>query len=270
MKYKLLVIDVDGTLLDRWRTISPDNREALVKAVDSGIRITLCTGRAARACTAILNQLSLDGYHTFFDGALVSNPDTGEEVYARHLSQTVVREAIGFARSTGLDLDLYSTTQYYVERETWSADAHRQFFNLEPALVNFDNLWNQEKIIKIGLVATSAPEGEKVKNFCRHFGGSCTFTWARTPAYSEARFINMVAPGVSKGKAVEVLAEHLGIPMSHVIAIGDGINDISMLSVAGLAIAMGNAPEEVKAAADHITLDVTEGGLAAAIEKFLL
>ena len=80
----------------------------------------------------------------------------------------------------------------------------------------------------------------------------------------------MLAPGVSKGRALEALASYLGISLAEVMAIGDGINDIPLLSVAGLAIAMGNAPDEVKAVADYITLDVDHSGVAAAIEKFLL
>lgn len=268
--YKLLVVDVDGTLLDRRRAISVEDREALAKVVESGVQISLSTGRAARACTALLNQLSLDGYHGFFDGALVANSEVSEELYAEYLSPTVVQQAIEFAHSNDIDLDLYSTAHYFVERETWSAIAHQQFFGIEPMVVDFSQIWNQERIIKIGLVSTSAQEGEKVGHFCLRFDGSCHFSRARTPVYPGVDFINVVAPGVSKGKALEVLASHLGVVMSEVIAVGDGINDISLLSSAGLAIAMGNAPDEVKAVADHITLDVAHSGLAAAINRFLL
>ncbi len=270
MNYKLLVVDVDGTLLDKRSTISAENREALAKACDSGIHVSLCTGRALQACTDIINQLSLDGYHIFFDGALVTNPESSKEVYAQPLGQTVVKQAIEFAHLNDIDLDLYSTTRYFVERETWSAVAHRQFFNIESTVVDFTRLWSQEKIVKIGLVATSAQEGDKVRKFRSHFEGKCTFSWARTPAYPGTTFINVVALGVSKGKALEMLASHLGLSTSEVIAIGDGINDISLLSAAGLAVAMGNAPDEVKAIADHVTLAVEHNGLAAAINEFLL
>jgi hypothetical protein len=75
---------------------------------------------------------------------------------------------------------------------------------------------------------------------------------------------------VSKGRALEALASYLGIPLAEVMAIGDGINDIPLLSLAGLAVAMGNASDEVKAVADYVTLDVDHSGVAAAIEKFLL
>ena len=80
----------------------------------------------------------------------------------------------------------------------------------------------------------------------------------------------MGAPGVSKGRALGALASHLGVALDEVIAIGDGSNDVPLLSLAGVAVAMGNAPEEGKAVADHVTLDIEHSGVAAAIERFLL
>ena len=80
----------------------------------------------------------------------------------------------------------------------------------------------------------------------------------------------MLAPEVSKGKALRALASHLGISLTEIMAIGDGTNDISLLDSVGLAIAMGGAPDKLKAVADYITLDVDHSGLAAAINKFLL
>ena len=92
----------------------------------------------------------------------------------------------------------------------------------------------------------------------------------KTPAYPEVDFINVLAPEVSKGKALEALASYLGIALNEVIAIGDGANDVSLLSKAGLAIAMDNGTAELKAVADYVTLDVDHSGVAAAIERFLL
>ncbi|MFC2013699.1 HAD hydrolase family protein [Chloroflexota bacterium] len=91
-----------------------------------------------------------------------------------------------------------------------------------------------------------------------------------TPEYPGVDFINVLAPGVSKGKTLKVLVSHLGVEMDEVMAIGDGTNDISLLSEAGLTVAMDNAPDEVKAVANHITLGVDRSGVAAAIERFLL
>ena len=120
------------------------------------------------------------------------------------------------------------------------------------------------------LVTTTLEEAARVRDFCLQFEGILYFSWARTPAYPGVDFINLLAPRVSKGKALETLASHLGVSLTEVIAVGDGTNDIPLLTSAGLAIAMGNAPDEVKAIADYITLDVDYSGVAAAINKWLL
>lgn len=268
--YKLLVVDVDGTLLDRHGAISAADREALAGVSDSGIRVSLSTGRAAKACSSILGRLSLDGYHVFFDGALVGNPGQNEEIYVRPIDEVMVRQAIEFAYQHDLDLELHSSTHYFVERETWSSDAHRRFFGIQPTIVKFTRLWNQERIIKGGLVATSPQEAEKVREFCLHFSDSLHFSWAKTPAYPGVDFINILAPEVSKGKALEALAAYLGITLAEVMAIGDGVNDIPLLATAGLAVAMGDAPDEVRKVADHITLDVEHNGVAEAVKRFLV
>ena len=268
--YQLLVVDIDGTLLDKGGTISAENEKALARARDLGIRVALSTGRVTQASLKFLNQLSLDGYHIFFDGALVSNPGSGEEVYVQPIRQATIRQIAESAFSDEVNLDLYSATHYFVERETWVSDIRRRFFGLEPTIVDFSQLWQKERIIKGTLVVSSAGERAKADSFRLHFKGRLSFSVTRTPAYPGVDFINVLTPGVSKGKALEALASHLGIPLPEVMAIGDGANDVSLLSKAGLAVAMGNATSEVKAVADYVTLDVDHDGVAAAIERFLL
>jgi hypothetical protein len=268
MKYRLLVVDIDGTLIGKDGSISAEDREALAKVRRSGIGVSLSTGRAAQGCLAIIDQLALDGYHIFFDGALVSN--LGEEVYVEPLDSGVVKEAIEFARQNETYLELYSSTRYFVERENWATEIHRQFFNLEPTVVDFTDLWSKERIIKGGLITASAEEVAQARSFRLRFNHSLHFSVARSPAYPGVEFINVVDLGVSKGKALAALTSHLGISMTEVMAIGDGTNDIPLLSSAGLAVAMDNARDEVKAVAHYVTLDVDHSGLAAAVNKFLL
>ncbi len=268
--YKLLVVDIDGTLLNKNGAILAKDKKALARARDSGIQVSLSTGRVVKACLKILRQLSLDGYHMFFDGALVCNPEKGEEVYVEPISEELVRQMIEFAHLNEINFDLFSTTNYFVERETWVSDIRRDFFGLEPTIVDFTKLWQKERIIKGNLVVSSVEEKAKANYFHLHFKSSLNFSWTRTPAYPDVDFINVVASGVSKGKALEALASFLGIPLTEVIAIGDGTNDIPLLSSAGLAVAMGNASDELKAVADYVTLDVDHNGVAAAINNFLL
>jgi len=269
-RYKLLVVDIDGTLLGKDGTISAEDKNALARAGNLGIQVSLSTGRVVQACLKIINQLSLDGYHIFFDGALVSNPQNGEEVYVKPISEELVRQAIEFVHLTEINLDLYSATHYFIERETWASDIRREFFGIQPTVVDFAQLWQKERIIKGTLTVSSPEERAKADSFYLHFKSSLSFSRTTTPAYPKVNFINVVAPEVSKGSALEVLASFLGIPLTEVIAIGDETNDIPLLSSAGLAIAMDNAPDELKAVADYVTLDIDHNGVAAAINKFLL
>jgi len=273
MKYRLLVTDIDGTLMGRDGSISVEDKEALAKASDLGIKISLSTGRTLLSAMKIINQLPLDGYHILFDGALVFNPSRDKEVYVQPISKAVVKEAVEFAHLHDINLELYSTSQYFVERENWASDIRREYFGIYPTLVDFTDIWDRERIIKGTVAVHSTEEKARAESLCHHFKDNLKelhFSWTATPAYPDVDFVNIVAPEVSKGKALEALASYLAIPLTEVMAIGDEKNDVSLLTTAGLAVAMDNAADEVKAVADYVTLDVDHSGVAVAINRFLL
>jgi Cof subfamily protein (haloacid dehalogenase superfamily) len=177
---------------------------------------------------------------------------------------------IDYSREIGLDFDLYSSTRFFAERETRATDIRRDFFKITATIVDFEDIWRTERIIKGTLVVATEEEKARAAEFVRRFEGVLSFSWSSTPAYPDTDFINIISPKSSKGKALEELASFLGIDLKDVMAIGDGANDIPLLSTAGFGIAMGNAPEKVKEIADYVTLDVDNGGIAAAVNKFLL
>ena len=268
-RVKLLLLDIDGTLLSKECTLSIRDKKALALVRASGIKVSLSSGRAAPACLPIINQLSLDGYHTSFDGALVSNPKTNQEVYAEPISDQLVEQIIDFAHHNKTNLELFSANRHFIEREIWTTDIYRQFFGIQPIITNFTQIVRKERIIKGTLIALSPEEKTKAKYFYRHFKNHLTFSWAKIPAYSEVEFISVLSPGVSKGKALENLVAILGISLDEVMAIGDGPNDASVFSRVGLAVAMGNAHDELKAMAHYTTLDVNHNGVATAINQIL-
>ncbi len=117
--YKLLVVDIDGTLIDRKGHISAANRQALSRVRNLGIGVSICTGRGAHSSLDIIRELSLDSYHIFCDGALVSTSDTRREIYARPINPPLVKRMTAFARRNDLDQDRLSATRYLVARVTW-------------------------------------------------------------------------------------------------------------------------------------------------------
>ncbi len=268
--YKLLVVDIDGTLINKEGNVSQENREALALVKDSGMHVSLCTGRSVKSCLSYINQLSLDSCHIFFDGALVSRADLNEPVYMQTIDSEMVKQLVEYAHTRDIDLDFASVTRYFSERETWATDIKRKYFNIDTVIGDLTGLWDREKIIRVDFVITN-PQQEAISAlFVDHFMGRLQFTQAHSPRFPDVNFINVTARGMSKGKALEALANHLGITLDEVVAVGDWINDIPLLTTAGLGIAMGNAHEELKKVADHITLDVEEHGLAAAIREFLV
>jgi Cof subfamily protein (haloacid dehalogenase superfamily) len=263
-------VDIDGTLINQAGTISEADRQALARVTGKGIRVSLSTGRVSQACRSVIRLLSLDGYHVFSDGALVADPRSDREVYVEPIPRELVKEIIDFIHVHEMRIDLYSSRKFFVERDDWTTDIRRKFFGLEPTLTDLDNVWQNERIIKGTLVVRSLEEKAQAARFCDHFEGRLNFSSTMTPAYPDIDFINVISREVSKGKALDELASFLGVTLSEVIAIGNGDNDVSLLSTAGMGIAMGNSPDDLKAVADHVVPDVEHSGVAVAIEKYVL
>jgi Cof subfamily protein (haloacid dehalogenase superfamily) len=268
--YKLVVIDIDGTLLIRADDISTENKAALRELKRRGIAVSLCTGRAIQAARSVMNQLELEGFHIFFDGALVVDPRTMVNIYIRTISAGLVSRAVDFVHRHGVILDLFTATGYYAEHESWVTDLRRDYFKVTPTLIDFSQLPKDESVIKGTLVVRSPDEKAGADRFRRSFDGTLHLSLTKTPAYADVDFINVIADGVSKRTALDALVAHLHISLDEVMAIGDGPNDIPVLSAVGLGVAMGNAPPEVKACADYVTGDVDHNGVAEALGKFLL
>ncbi len=268
--YDLLVVDMDGTIVDARGKISEADKAAIAAAQAKGVRVALSTGRVIDACRKYIAELGLDGVHIFFDGALVYDLTHKNAVYTQPVKNEILEAAIAFARENGIYLELYALDRFFVEEINWSDKIHREFFGLESVLTNFDDVIGRETIIKCELMIYNDEEEAKARLFMDYFNGVLRGSIARTPAYPDVRFVNVLDPAVSKGVALEKLAEHFGISLDRVMAIGDGSNDIPLLEKAGLKIAMGNARDELKAIADHITKSVDESGAAAAIDCFIL
>lgn len=212
----------------------------------------------------------MDGSHIFYDGALIYNHSEQKQVYSHHLPPEIVKQACEVALQNGVPLDLFSATQYFAMEESWRTNIRREYFKINPTITDFRTLWQKEVIIK-GSIVTRTPREEKLaRDFGAQFEGRLECVWTGTPAFPDYYFINVNNIGISKGTALKVLADHLEIDLDEVAAIGDGANDISLLSTAGLAIAMSNSPEELKQVADHITDDVEHSGVASAIRQFII
>jgi len=270
-KYRLLVSDIDGTLADGNGVISAADLKALQAIHQAGIMLSLCTGRPVKGCQKVLERLPSKNYHIFFDGALVCNSDQTEVIYAQPIKKDSLVEICSLAHLHGLTLELFIKAHYFVEHESPLAKVHSQLMSLESIVTDFAILCQQECIIMACLVIPAAEE-KKYKPILSDFGNTfrLKFSWTMNPARPDIRLVNIIKEDVSKGRALATLCSHLGLELGEVVAIGDGINDVSFLSNAGLGIAMHNAPPELKAVADYVTGDIEHNGFAQAVQKFLL
>ncbi len=270
-KYKLLVSDIDGTLADGRGIISAANKKALQDLHKAGIKVSLCTGRPAKGCLAVLQEMPAEGFHVFFDGALVCNSDRTKVIYSRPIKKELLNKICALALDHGLTLELFSSTCFYVERAHTLAQIHSDLLKFETTAVDFSTVCQREQII-MGCLVIPASDENKFKPILADFGGKyhLVFSWTQNPTRPDIRLVNIIMDDVSKGRALEALCANLGLAPEEVAAIGDGANDISLLSAAGLAIAIQNSPPELQAVADDVTGDFMHNGFAQAVHKHLL
>lgn len=268
MKKKVLVLDIDGTLTNSRKEISAKTREALIHIQEMGHIVALASGRPTGGLRMYLDELDFPrfgGYTISYNGACVTNTKTGEEVYKNALPDYVAQwmhsyaleHDMGMCSYVGNELICGTRVDRYIERETTlNQFERRQVDSFEPFM--------STDLYKVLLTAVPTRAAEQEKRLARRFMG-------RLSIYrSEPFFIEVMARGVNKGDAIAGLLERLGMEREDVIACGDGLNDLTMIRYAGLGVAMGNAQQEVKEAADVVTLSNDDDGLIPIIDKYIL
>lgn len=264
MPIKLLASDLDGTLVADLRTIPPRTQMAIKAAVERGVHVIIATGREYRVTQKFVHTLGLTTPVICYQGALIQDPQTGENIACEGLPLPLAHHLIDLARAHQLALNLYLDGRVYAERVT--AQSQTLFKVTEASLVEVEDL---------KVVMTRSP----IKGMIVHPAEKTETMTARLQAElgeslnvfrSLDTLIEITAPDVSKGQALETLAAYYNIPQNEVMAIGDQDNDVEMIAWAGLGIAMDNASPRAKAAADYIAPSLEEEGAAWAIEHFIL
>lgn len=272
MKYKALVIDLDGTLVGRSGSVSPANVAAVREAVNAGIRVCISTGRMPKGCDRLLRELAINGLHVFYDGALVCDIECRDVLYREPLERNTALELVELARERKAYLELYTDGQYFTEAEHPKARAHTRLLGFPPSYTDLEELILKDSIIKAEMVMLTGhpPDYALLAEFREHFKGRLRFTVAASPVVPDVDFVNVVSSRASKGEALRRLAAHWRLGLESIAGIGDGDNDLPLLEIVGLPIAMGNATEAVKAAARHVTETVDQDGVASAIRRWIL
>jgi Cof subfamily protein (haloacid dehalogenase superfamily) len=267
MKYKLLVLDLDGTLTNNKKEITEHTLRTLIDAQERGVKIVLASGRPTYGIAPIAEKLELKkygGYILSYNGGEITNWQTGESMYENVLDADVLPYLYQCAKENNFAIVTYKDKYVLTEHP------------------------DDEYVLKEAIL--NVMETQKVENFleaidfpvakCLIVGEATRLAVLEKEMYevlkdrmgvyrSEPYFLELVPKGIDKAQSLAVLLEKIGATKEEMIAVGDGFNDLSMIKFAGLGVAMANAQEVVRQSADYITLSNEEDGVAAVVEKFM-
>ncbi|MBP2645020.1 MAG: yidA 2 [Firmicutes bacterium] len=264
MAIKLIALDLDDTLLDKSKTISARNRRAIERAIEAGVTVTVSTGRMYQSALPYVLELGLDVPIITYNGALIKWGKSGETLFDLPVDRATTREMLALFKEHDWYLQAYIDDQLYVAQANEYSDYYKRMTGIA-AIALGDAFYTLEgtpsKMMAIADSVLLTRIREKVNEV---FGPRVNL------AVSGPRYLEIVNPMVSKGRALALLAKHLGITREQVMAVGDSQNDLPMLQYAGWGVAMANAMPEVQAAADAVTSANDVDGVAEAIEKYVL
>jgi hydroxymethylpyrimidine pyrophosphatase-like HAD family hydrolase len=204
-----------------------------------------------------------------FDGAAIIQWPTRDIIFLQALPPRATQRIIELAREYELFLEIYAHDFYFIEREGKLADHQRRKLQLDPLVTDLMSLVNRVKVVKSQVLAVNEEEKKRADMLTAEMEAYCKISWSMDPS-NGIYFGNAVARTASKGGALLELVDYLGVGREETLAIGDSYNDIDIFNQAGLKVAMGHAPDELKKLADWIAPPVNEHGVAVAIQKVFI
>ncbi|MEG1254191.1 Cof-type HAD-IIB family hydrolase [Clostridium sp.] len=273
MKYKLICVDMDGTLLNGEKEITHRNLEAIKKAHELGVKVVIATGRIFISANYFGDLIGVQAPVIASNGAYVREKDKDEAVYEEYLGKDNYKLVLSILEKYNITPQFYGIDTLYVEEMKFSALTYQAANKVMPSnrqvkiriIEDWNKLFEERDINLIKVMATDI-DGEKIKLAKKEFAKLGKFEVVSSLDNS----FEVMSKGTSKGNALKKVCDYYGIDRSEVICIGDNENDISMIKFAGLGVAMGNGEEIVKKQADYIALTNEEDGVAKVIEKFIL
>lgn len=261
---KLVVSDVDGTLVDGQKRLSPATIAAVARLREAGLGFTIISARPRSGMMPIADALELDEPMGAFNGGIVFRR-SGEVMTHHKIDPEVAREIWALIGDAAVDRWVFADDRWYVSNDQGlHAERERVAADQEPVIrSDFGDLL--ERADKITFVSDDEP-------LLRGLHDRVVPLWGdrATVVQSQTYYLDVTAREANKGVGVTELADAFGVPLDETAAIGDQANDLAMLRRAGLAIAMGNAPAAVKAAAHEVTRANDEDGVAHAIDEIIL
>jgi Cof subfamily protein (haloacid dehalogenase superfamily) len=264
---RVLAVDVDGTLLDSSHQLRAEVREALNQLSATGVTIVLATARPPMALGHIVQKLSFSPFLVCFSGAWIGQLDAKSltltsVLFDKRIPASSAQIILASAFSHHIEPNVFTPDTWRVRTTTHEILAESQIVESHP-LITPDLLGDNEEPSKIMLITREGDPAKVLRTIANSVQSLSTAT------FSKPNYLEIIPSGVNKAKALADLTETLGMDLSEVAALGDGDNDVEMLKEAGLGIAMGNASDRAKLAAEWLTGTNDEGGVAQAVRKLI-
>ncbi len=276
MPYKLIALDIDGTLLTTRGEITPRTSQALNQAKQLGVQVVLVTGRRFNSARELVLRLELDIPLVSHNGALTKNIETLEVVDFHPLDAEIAREVIHFGRQHGVDMicndDPHGLGTMVIEGISPDNKALHRYLNLyRSSVVEVPDLLNyvQSPPIQLTVSGRCDPTDEFEAKLREAMGEQIRIFKTRYRSY-DLTILDVLSLTASKGESLAAVAARHDIAREEIMAVGDNHNDLTMLRYAGLGVVMGNAEDELKQMGFEQTASNEEDGVAQAIEKFIL
>lgn len=268
MGRKLIVSDVDGTLLNSEKHVSEGTREKILSLIEAGHVFAIATGRMHAAGRMVTQELDYDGFLISCNGAVVKHLKTGETLHAVPLPTKAALEIIHLCQETHAYFHLYTPDVIYAESNMSFAKRYAEGMASLPESLRFEvrfvadaaEIAADRPIHKIGLWHDDPEVMRRIEAHIREMGS------LETCKSYETSF-DVMASGVTKASGIEAIRMHYNLAVQDIIAFGDNENDLDMIRYAGHGVAMANATEVLRTAADYVTLSNDEDGIVHALER---
>lgn len=259
---KLVALDVDGTLVGKDVQIPERTKAAIRRARERGIAFAIVTGRMYQSGARYARELGLEGMPLVaYNGAMVREFPSGRLISYEPVPLEACRAIAAHCEAHGYHLQAYVNDELYVPDLGPRTQEYVALAGVKPHAVGSLFLWLQEPSAKL-LIIDDAARIPAIQAEVKELLGHTV-----SAASSHPQFLEMVTAEVSKGKALAAVAASLGVTRDEVMAVGDGMNDMAMLTWAGTSFAMAHAPEVLRKAATHVTMEGPGDGVAEALER---
>ncbi len=264
LKYRLMAVDVDGTLLDNQGHMTEATKEAIRLGVESGLIFTIATGRPVQGVEHFNEMLALDLPYITYNGSMVVMGKSKEILYEQKMDSLDAKAIYKLGLEYGATVIVWAHNRLYVNILNKDALLYSKAARQAALLMEEPEAVLESGVSKILWVDAIPKIDRAQQEVGSRLSGNVNYHTSN-PIYLE--FVDKKA---SKAIAMEKLGEYYGIRREEMIAVGDGLNDLSMIEYAGLGVAMANAADEIKCKADYVTFSNEEDGVAHVIRKFVL